>query len=250
MIKEERYDRILKIVDEKEYISASELAKTLYVSMPTIRRDLAELNSKKLIIRSHGGAKKVSPEQTVSPVDFRKTVNSAEKRKICESASRLIGDNNIIFIDASTTAMKLADFLTAKKNLTVITNGIPLASLLINKGIKAYCTGGEIQNGSLALSGSFAEDFVRSFNIDLCFFSCYGVNTDGMIVDTSMSETMLRKITARHAKKSVFLCDNTKFDKSAPYNLMPIDDVDVVVTDFRDIDVYFGYNYKTDVIKV
>lgn len=249
MFKEERYNKILEIVDEKEYVSAAYLSKTLYVSMPTIRRDLAELHSKQLLLRSHGGAKKINSDHKVTPLDFRKTLNSGEKRKICEMASSLVNDNDIIFIDASTTAMQLVDFISHKKSLTVITNGLPLATLLMSKGIKAYCTGGEIQNNSLALSGSFAEDFIRSFNIDLCFFSCFGVNSDGMIVDASMSETMFRKIAIRHAKKSVFLCDSSKFNLSASYNLMPLDDVDYVVTTYNDVDMFFGYNYKTTVIK-
>ena len=249
MLKDERYDRILQIVDEKEYVSANELAKTLYVSMPTIRRDLAELHAKQLLLRSHGGAKKIKSDHKVTPLDFRKTLNISEKRRICEKASALINDNDIIFIDASSTAMQLIDYISGKKNLTVITNGIPLAALLMNKGIKAYCTGGEIQTNSLAMSGSFAEDFIRSFNIDTAFFSCFGVNSDGMIVDASLSETMFRKVAIRHANKSVFLCDSSKFDLSAAYNLMPIDDVDVVVTTRDDVDLYFGYNYKTTVIK-
>ena len=60
---------------------------------------------------------------------------------------------------------------------------------------------------------------------------------------------MFRKVAVRHAKKSVFLCDSTKFDTTASYNLMPLDDVDVVVTTRDDVDLFFGYNYKTTVIK-
>ncbi len=250
MIKEERYDKILEIVDEKEYVSAKELSTTLYVSMPTIRRDLAELHKKQLLLRSHGGAKKINSDHKVTPLDFRKTLNMNEKRKICEKASALVNDNDIVFIDASTTAMQLVDFIANKKSITVITNGLPLASLLKIRGIKAYCTGGEIQNNSLALSGSLAEDFVSNFNIDIAFFSCLGVNEKGMIVDASLGETLLRKAAVRHSKKSVFLCDSTKFNLSASYNLMPIDELDVIVTTNKDVDLFFNYNYKTTVIKV
>lgn len=249
MIKQERYDKILELINEKEYMSANELAKKLYVSMPTIRRDLAELHQKQLILRSHGGAKKIDIDHKVTPLDFRRSQNSTEKRRICEKAASLIKDNSIIFIDASTTAMQLVDFIGSRKSLTVITNGIPLASQLKNININAFCTGGEIENNSLALTGILACDFIRSFNIDLCFFSSYGVNNDGQIVDTSMNETMLRRTAIRHAKKSVFLCDSTKFGVSAPYNLTQLDEIDVVVTPFTDIDLFFGYNYKTTVIK-
>ena len=105
MLIDERYDEILRILDEEQYITAQELAKRLYVSLPTIRRDLAELDQRNLIVRSHGGAKKVHHEHTVAPLNYRKTVNAQEKRALCRAAAELIQDNEIIFIDSSTTTL-------------------------------------------------------------------------------------------------------------------------------------------------
>ncbi len=230
MLKEERYDKILNILEEKDYITSQELAKTLYVSMPTIRRDLAHLENKKQLIRSHGGAKRANSEHIVTPLDFRKNVNHTEKRQICKSASELIQDNSIVFIDASTTAMQIAEFLSPKQNLTVITNGIPLLIALTKKGIKTYSTGGELQENSLAYAGTFSEEFVKKFNIDICFFSSHGVNENAMITDTSLPETQLRKTVIEQSQNKVFLCDSTKFYLSAPYNLIPLEKADFIVT--------------------
>ena len=111
MLKEERYDKILEILKAENYVSAKYLAKTLFVSLPTIRRDLSALDKRGLIIRSHGGAKKLGEEKVVTPVEFRKTLNFKEKRKLCERASRFIGDDYIVFIDASTTTLQMTDFI-------------------------------------------------------------------------------------------------------------------------------------------
>ena len=230
MLKEERYDKILNILEEKNYITSQELAKILYVSMTTIRRDLADLESKKQLLRSHGGAKRVNSEHIVTPLDFRKNVNHAEKRRICKTASDLITDNSIVFIDASTTAMQMAEFLSPKQNITVITNGIPLLIALTKKGIKTYSTGGELQENSLAYAGTFSEEFVKKFNIDICFFSSHGVDKNNMIVDTSLPETQLRKTVLEQSREKVFLCDSTKFDLTAPYNLIPIEKADFIIT--------------------
>lgn len=250
MLKEERYDKILSIVEKEKYISAQRLSKILFVSLPTIRRDLAELNRRNQIIRSHGGAKAIEPEHVVAPLDFRKTIHSAQKRKLCQAATTLVSDNDIIFIDSSTTTLQMADFLSEKKNITVITNGLPLAALLIQKGIKTYCTGGEIFQNSLAHFGSFAEEFIRKFNIDTMFFSCHGVNDNGMLTDPSLPETQVRKAAINQSKKTVFLCDKTKFSLSTPYNLISIDDVDYVITDLEDIDSYFNSKNKDGIIIV
>lgn len=248
MLKEERYDKILSILEEEKYISAQKLSEILFVSLPTIRRDLAELDRRNQIIRSHGGAKAIEPEHIVTPLNFRKTVNSLQKRKLCQAAANLANDNEIIFIDASTTTLQMADFLSNKKNITVITNGISLATLLVQKGIKTYCTGGEIFQNSLAHFGSFAEDFIRRFNIDTMFFSCHGVNDNGMLTDPSLPETQIRRVAINQSKKTVFLCDKTKFSLSTPYNLMSIQDVDYIVTDFTKTNEFLDIENKIIIV--
>ena len=240
MLKEERYDKILEILEVEQYISAEKLSKMLYVSLPTIRRDLAELKRRNRIVRSHGGAKKIQAEHIVAPLNFRKTVRSAEKRDLCRKAVELINDNDIIFIDSSTTTLQMADFLGDKKGITVITNGITLAALLVKKGIKTYCTGGEIFENSLAHFGSFAEEFIQRFNIDILFFSCHGVNEKGMLTDPSLPETQIRRVAISQSKKTVFLCDETKFSLSTPYNLVPIQTVDCIITNTDKVKRYFN----------
>lgn len=250
MLKEERYDKILEILDEEIYVSAHKLSKMLYVSLPTIRRDLTELQLRKQIIRSHGGAKKIQNEHVVAPLDFRKNINSVEKRKLCRGAASIVEDNNIVFIDASTTTMQISDFLSEKKNLTVLTNGIPLAAALVRKGIKTYCTGGEIFENSLANFGGFAEDFIQKFNIDILIFSCHGVNEKGMLTDPSLPETQIRKTAVRQSKKTVFLCDESKLNRSAPFNLIPIKKIDYIVTNTEKLQELFELNENNHIIVV
>ena len=247
MLKDERYDKILKFLENEKYISSQELAKRLFVSMPTIRRDLAYLEKKNKIVRNHGGARKVNDEYTVMPVSFRESINHTEKKRLCEAASKLIKEDSIVFLDGSTTVLQLAEFISPKQNITVITNGIPVSMILIKNGIKTYSTCGELLESSMAYAGCFAEEFVRKFNIDICFFSSHGVNKNGIIVDTSLPETQLRKTVVSQSSKSVFLCDKTKFDISAPYNLMPVYDIDYIVTNC-DISYYSNNSAKPIII--
>lgn len=231
MLTEERYEKILEIIEDRSYVSAAVLSKELFVSLPTIRRDLAELQRRGLILRSHGGAGKLNSEHTVIPLNIRKTVNYAEKRRLCQATAALIQTNDIIFIDASTTTLQLADFISPQKGVTVVTNGIPLTALLTRKGIKTYCTGGELQQNSSCYAGSFAEMLVRNFNFDIMFFSSHGINEKGIITDTSFSETALRKAAIAQSEKTAFLFTGTKISLSAPYNLMPLSDADYLITD-------------------
>ena len=240
MFKEERYEKIIEIVNEEKYVSASELSKRLFVSLPTIRRDLAVLSEKNRILRSHGGACKINSEHISAPFDFRKTLNYNIKRKLCEKAAELINDNDIVFIDGSSTLFQISEFISAKKGVTVITNGIPLSMALRKKGITTYCTGGEVREESFASVGCFAEEFISNFNFDIMLFSCSSVTPGGMITDTSLAENILRKKAAANSSKVIFLGDSSKFNKSAPHNLMSLCDITHVITDYND-----NLNYDT-----
>lgn len=248
MLKQERYDKILEILEQQQYISADQLSKALFVSLPTIRRDLAELDKRGVIVRSHGGAKKIQSEHIVAPLSFRKAIHATEKRSLCKRACELVGEGDIIFIDSSTTTLQMAEFLTDKKGITVITNGIELATLLVKKGIKTYCTGGEIFENSLAHFGSFAEEFIQRFNIDTLFFSCHGVTEKGMLTDPSLPETQIRKVAINQSRKTVFLCDKTKFELSTPYNLISIQAIDYIITNNPNITNYFTPQSKSEII--
>jgi DeoR/GlpR family transcriptional regulator of sugar metabolism len=151
----------------------------------------------------------------------------------------MINEKDIIFIDSSTTTLQMAEFIDVKRMVTVVTNGITLATLLAKKGIKTYCTGGEIFENSLANFGSFAEEFIKKFNFDKMFFSCYGVNDKGMLTDPSLPETQIRKIATEQSKKTIFLCDESKFSLSAPYNLMAIEKLDFIITNTNYVYEYF-----------
>lgn len=250
MLKEQRLDQILSILENEKYTTAQKLSRLLFVSLPTIRRDLAELDRQGRIVRSHGGAKAIEPGHIVAPLDFRKTVHSTQKRRLCQAAADLIGDNEIVFIDSSTTTLQIADFLGEKKNITAITNGIPLATLLMQKGIKTYCTGGEIFQNSLAHFGSFAEEFIQRFNIDTLLFSCHGVTEKGMLTDPSLPETQIRKVAINQSKKTVFLCDESKFSLSAPYNLAPLSAMDYIITDCAKASRFIEPDAPTKIILV
>ncbi len=152
-------------------------------------------------------------------------------------------------MDSSTTTLQMAEFLSEKKGITVITNGIPLASLLVKKGIKTYCTGGEIYSNSLAYFVSFAEDFIRRFNINKMFF-CHGVNDKGILTDPSLPEMQIRRTAIQQSEKVIFLCDKTKFSLSTPYNLITLQDVDCIITNTKDVYAHLPAEPSNEIILV
>lgn len=231
MIKDERQTEIMNILQEKQYASVAYLSKKLYASLPTIRRDLTILENKGYVRRSHGGAMIIDSEKVEIPVAFRNTKHMNEKIKMCKLAISLVNDNDVIFLDASTTVMHIADLLKTKENITVITNSIQVCNILYKHNIKVYCTGGYLIENSLAFVGKRAEEFVSDFRADIMFFSSCAFDNEGFVTDYSELETSVRKTMFKYAKKKVFLCDSSKFDKSSTFNVIHLKDLDHMISD-------------------
>lgn len=230
MPKNERLREIVEILKKEGFASVSDVSKLLYVSQPTVRRDLDILERQGVIRRNHGGAV-LCENEISSPVSFRKKKRSKQKSAICRMAATFIEQGTVIFADASSTALHLCEYIKPSDDLTVVTNGLPLFHSLVGEGINAILTGGSLIENSQALAGGVAKRSISAFNADLMFFSSSALGSDGMISDYSEMETELRAAMMDRSRKKVFLCDGTKFDRSSPYCLMQISKVDYIVTD-------------------
>ncbi|MBR2321077.1 MAG: DeoR/GlpR transcriptional regulator [Clostridia bacterium] len=230
-MKETKEKQILEILQTQEYATVLDLASILSTSTSTIRRMLEALQSKGLVTRTHGGVK-LNGENAFSPsFSFRIHQNSFEKKKMALAAIKLIKNGDVIFIDGSTSAFYIADYLKEFQNIRVITNGIDTLSLLSKNNILAYSTGGQIssENPSV-LVGRYAEDLIGNFHADIAFFSAQSMDSNGEIYDCFEDENFLRRAMIKNAKVKVFLCDATKIGKTSPYHLCSAKDVDYIVS--------------------
>ena len=230
MLKEARYQEIAKLLSKEKSMSVEQIGRALYISLPTVRRDLNEMHKLGLAVRIHGGALATDDSSLGIPVDFRNAILAKEKQRLAQSAATLVKNGDVLFIDASTTVLHIVDHLNKYDNIRVITNSIQATLLLRKYNIKTYCTGGILIEHSLAFGGSYAEELISHFNIDIFFFSSYGVNDKGWIVDYSELETEIRRDVIRRSNKSVFLCDQSKFARDSIYNLVPLRNIDTIIT--------------------
>jgi DeoR/GlpR family transcriptional regulator of sugar metabolism len=210
--------KVLEILETQKYASVDDLARVLCVSTSTIRRTLETLQQRGLVTRTHGGVK-INSENNFSPsFTFRIHQNSFEKKKIALSAIKLIKNGDIIFLDGSTSAFYIAEYLKEFDNIRVITNGIDTLSLLSKNHILAYSTGGQVssENPSV-LVGRYAEDMIGKFHADIAFFSAQSMDNDGEIYDCFEEENFIRRTMIKNSKTKVFLCDNTKVGKTSSF---------------------------------
>ena len=216
-----REKQILEILLKEKRVSVAQLANTLFISEPSVRRDLQSLEKQNLIKRIHGGA--ILEETPLSknriPFLLREYEQSSEKEIIAKKTIDLISDNDVIFLDASTSCYYLIPFLTSKRSLTVITNGVKALTKLAEYDINTISTGGCLVNSCLALVGDEAYKTIEKYNADIALFSCRGVSDSGYLTDISPEENNVRKKMIEHSKKAYLLCTKDKFCKGYFHNL-------------------------------
>lgn len=228
----DREEKILTLLLGKELVTVRELSEKLYVSVPTLRRDLFKLEKMGKIIRTHGGAKllKTSADEKI-PFFLREQEQNDAKTIMAQKAVKYVKDGDIIMMDGSTSAYNMIPLLADFHNLIVISSSAKASFLLGNMGIQTICTGGHMIAGSLSYVGEEAERTAANYNADLCFFSCRGLSENGLLTDSSIEENRLRRVMLRHARKKIFLCDNSKIGKKYLNNLCSLSEVDELVCD-------------------
>ena len=225
-----RENKYINLLAQKPH-SVKELSEKLFVSEPTVRRDIVFLQKKELLTCKRGivTLKTNSPDQRI-PLFIRHMEHNEEKRIIARKASEHIKDGYVIMLDASTTAFHLLPYLTEFKNILVITNGAKTALESASMGIKTICTGGEIMPESFCYVGTDAESILKKYNADIAFFSCRGLSEDGIATDNSILENSIRRIMIKNSKESYLLCDETKFNNKYLNTLCDIKEITDVIT--------------------
>jgi DeoR/GlpR family transcriptional regulator of sugar metabolism len=225
-----REEKYIALLSERNH-TVKELSEKLFISEPTVRRDIIILKKKDIINCKRGviSLKSNSPDKRI-PLFIRDMEHNEEKKEIALKAISLIKDGFVIMIDASTTAYYLLPYLNQFKNILVITNGAKTALEAASMGIRTICTGGEITLESFSYVGTDAEDVLSRYNADIAFFSCRGLTEDGIATDNSILENSIRRIMIKNSKKSILLCDKSKLGKKYLNTLCNINEIDLFLT--------------------
>ena len=226
----EREDLILNALLEKESMTVRELSAKLFVSIPTLRRDLIKLEEKGRILRTHGGAKivKRSADEQI-PFFMREQVQNDSKSIIARKAVEFVKDGDVIMLDGSTSAYNIVPLLKDFKKLIVITSSAKSSFLLGQMGINNICTGGHMINRVLSYVGEDAEQTVRNYNADVVFFSARGVSMDGTLTDSSIEENRLRRSMMQQSKRKILLLDSSKIGETYLNTLCHLSEVDEII---------------------
>ncbi len=234
----ERQKSILEYLQEHKEASVAELCCALFVSEPTMRRDLSALNAEGRIIRTYGGASFKSTPGENLPHALREREHSDAKATIGKKCLHLIKDGDTVMTDASSTALALLRVIDEKKSIVVVTNSAKAPLVLAETQVRTFVTGGELATNTYAYVGSHAEEYLRLFNADICFFSVRTLTEGGDLTDNAIAENAVRRVMITRSKKKVLMLDSKKIGEPCISTLCHLTDIDYVVSETDISDLY------------
>jgi DeoR family transcriptional regulator, fructose operon transcriptional repressor len=228
---EERRQAILDRARRDGRIEVATIATDLAVAAETIRRDLTDLEARGVLRRVHGGAIPVERFRSEPAVSERAGLMTAEKRRIAQAALEYVPPRGTVLLDAGTTTGELAGLLPDRE-LTVITNALPIATSLAARGqITVLVVGGRLRGRTLANVDGWALRALADLRADVGFVATNGITAARGLTTPDPAEAEVKAALIAASREVVLLTDSTKVGEEHLVRYATVDEVDVVITD-------------------
>jgi DeoR family galactitol utilization operon repressor len=210
------------------FLSVSSLARELGLSEVTIRADLKVLEEKGWLNRTRGGA---APSMHRDVLE-RQRMHREQKNAVARAAAELIGDGDVIMVEAGTTTALIAKYLAGKRDVHIVTNSTLVFSYArMNPSLQITMTGGEFRRPTESLVGPVALQTIGALNVRLAF-----VGTDGFTLERGMTTHLMEgaeivKAMKAHAETTVLVADSSKYGKSGFSSVLPLSAMNLILTD-------------------
>lgn len=243
--------RIIKgILIDKKHINVSDLSSMLNVSEVTIRRDLEKLENETFLTRTHGGAiineNALSEEETY--LDTYDDPYFQQRVEISEIAVHMIEDNDVILLSSGLTNLCISRKILNKKNITVLTNDLNIATeLSANPSIKVIIPGGDLDVPSMTLFGKLTEDNLKNFFVSKAFIEVEGVSTQRGYTVQSIEKASVIKEMINITRETIIVCPYKCFDNIAFSQIGPLYIANKVITNPSIPDNYKNYFFENKI---
>src|SRR5688572_27318370 len=230
----ERQKQIHSLLTQQGRLSVIEIVKQFSISEATARRDLESLASQGKAQRVHGGVIAVEQAPPEQPILEREREQQEEKSRIGRAAAHLIADHETVFLGSGTTVLEVARHLRNRKNLTVITNSLPVLNTLVGiNGITVISLGGMLRDSELSFIGHITEQALMEVRADKVIMGTRGVSLEHGLTNDYLQETLTDRAILKIGRKVIIVADHTKVNRVATALLAPLDSMQTFVTDAK-----------------
>ncbi|EAQ02752.1 probable glycerol-3-phosphate regulon repressor [Pseudooceanicola batsensis HTCC2597] len=226
-----RQSEILEIARNEGRVVVETLAERFNVSLQTIRRDLSDLAEAGHLDRVHGGAV-IRTGVANFAYDERRRMHEAAKSAIGRACARAIPNNSSIILNLGTTTEAVARELLGHQNITVVTNNINVANILLgNESCDIIVAGGNLRRSDGGLVGHLTSDFFSQFKADFAVIGTSALDEEGDMLDFDLAEVRVSRMILKQSRRTFLVTDHSKLTRTAPALLGSLEEVDAVFTD-------------------
>jgi DeoR/GlpR family transcriptional regulator of sugar metabolism len=230
VFQEERLANILSLLNKSDRLVTKDLPKILHTTAVTIRKDLAILDRRGLLKRTHGGAIKVTRLFPGLSLNEKEKINLEEKLKIAKQAATFISEGDTIVLDSGSTISLLAREIRQKSRITVITNATNIADELKNSDMDVILVGGTLLKKTSTLVGPLADETLRRISADKHFMSVDGIDFETGLTTPDLQEAQTSRVMMQISAETIVLADSSKFGRRSLAVISPLKDIQRIVT--------------------
>lgn len=228
----ERQQWLLDRTREQGRVDVAATAEELDVTPETIRRDLGSLERQGLVRRVHGGAIPADLLGFEPGVGQRDAVAGAEKERIAKAALAELDGASTVLLDAGTTTARLAGMLPRDRDLTVVTNSLPIATALAGRpNVSLRLVGGRVRGTTLATVDDWAVEALGRLTVDVAFLGANGFSVERGLSTPDPDEGAAKRAMLHAARRGVVLADASKYRADQFVRFGSLDQVDTLITD-------------------
>lgn len=244
MIASERRLYIMNCLNHKGIVNLKEIAAELNISEITVRRDFEKLEKAGKLKRVLGGA---ALEDVLDNAELtmkeKMSLNTGDKVKVAEYASRHIKDGDCVFVDGGTSVALIVNFI-ADRRIKIVTHNELVIRKLVNPVAEIFVIGGKYLPYYNMNVGPVAQDTLKQYHFDVGIFGCSGVDINqNMSYTTEMESLLMKKIALENSTYNMLLIDASKIQKKSFLRFTQTDSFDAIICNKHENNIKLPSNY-------
>ena len=230
VFREERLEKIIALLEKEDRLVTKNLPEILNTTSVTIRKDIAILEQRGLLKRTHGGAIKPRKLFHGLALNEKEKLNLEEKIRIAKKAAKLISEGDTIILDSGSTTSFIAKEIKHMKGITVITNAINIVSILLNSDIDVILIGGSLIKETSTLVGPLADDVLRKISADKLFIGVDGIDFEVGLTTPNILEANTSRVMMEMSGEIILVVDASKFGRRSLGVISKVSEVNSIIT--------------------
>ena len=231
-----RRDRMLSLVQQREFMRVADLSTIFGISEVTVRADLAFLADRGVLQRVHGGAIVRDPALRVERT-FEEALgeDAAEKAGIGRFAADSLQSGETVILDVGTSTTAIARAIVARSDLvdvTVFTSSLTIALELESAipRVAVVITGGTLRPKQHSLVDPMAGFILDNVHVSTAFIGCNGVHPESGVTNVNLPEAEMKRKMVAAAQRTVVVADGSKLGNISVAKVVDLSDIDQLIT--------------------